>query len=202
MDVFNQAQHFCPGSAFIEMDDFARSRLHWNINESYDELCDEFRRAYYKDAEPFVTEYLHAIENYYRTLEGRGWNVRYNNKAAIRKYLYKLEEIYAFKEILDRALAAAQNISDKEASEKVYARVDQLTLFYKLVLVICFPLEIPKEEALSIIDDLRILTQKIGFTNFHKRLPIKDFLDEAEDIVLGKISEADRKIQLKQPNEK
>lgn len=202
MDVFNQAQHFCPGSAFIEMDDFARSRLHWNINESYDELCDEFRRAYYKDAQPFVTEYLHAIENYYRTLEGRGWNVRYNGKASIRKYLYKLEEIYAFKEILDRALAAAQNISDKEASEKVYARVDQLTLFYKLVLVICFPLEIPKEEALSIIEDLRILTQKIGFTNFHKRLPVKDFLDEAEDIVLGKISEADRKIQLKQPNEK
>lgn len=200
IEVFNQAQRFCAGSPFIQMDDFARSRMHWNAKERYDELCDEFRKAFYKDAEPYVTEYLHAIENYYPTLVKRGWNVRYNNGAAKRKYYYTVEEMRQFKKILDRALCAANNIKDKEISKKVYDRVNVLTLFYKFVLVICFPLEIPKEEALSLIDDLRSITKEYGFNAFSKWAPTEDYLDDAQNIVLGKISPTERRFPLKEKN--
>jgi len=200
IEVFNQAQHFCAGSAFIQMDDFARARMHWNGKESYDELCDEFRKAFYKDAEPFVTEYLHAIESYYPTLVKRGWTVRYNNGAAMRKYYYTIDEMRQFAKILDKALDAARNIADKEISKKVYDRVNVLTLFYKFVLVICFPLEIPKDEALALIADLRKITKDYGFTAFYKWAPTDDYLDDAENIVSGKISETQRKFPLKEKN--
>ena len=198
IEVFNQAQHFCAGSPFIEMDDFARSRLHWNIKESYDELCDEFRRAFYKEAEPFVTEYLHAIENYYPTLVERGWSVRYNNGAAMRKYYYTIDEMRRFAKILDKALEAAKGIEDKEISKKVYDRVNVLTLFYKFVLILCFPLEIPKDEAISLVADLRKITKEHEFSAFYKWTATDEYLDDAENIILGKIKESERKYPLKQ----
>lgn len=200
IEVFNQAQHFCAGSAFIQMDDFARARMHWNSKERYDELCDEFRKAFYKDAEPYVTEYLHALENYYPTLVERGWNVRYNNGAAMRKYYYTVDEMRHFEKILSSALCAAKNIEDKEVSKRVYDRVNVLTLFYKFILVICFPLEIPKEEAISLIKDLRYITKEYGFNAFYKWAATDDYLDDVENIVLGKISLEDRKFPLKEKN--
>jgi hypothetical protein len=66
--------------------------------------------------------------------------------------------------------------------------------------VICFPLEIPKDEALSLISDLRKLCNICGFTCFYKRIPTDDYLDDAENIVLGKISESERKFPLKEKN--
>ena len=195
VDVFNQGQHFTGGQMFQQMDDFARARMHWNGKESYDELCDEFRKAYYKEAEPFVTEYLHYIESCYPLWESRGWSVRINNRASIRKHYYRLEEVYEHKRLLDKALAACQ-------SEVIYDRVNELTIFYKYLLVLCFPLEIPKEEALALIDDLYALTKKAEMPFFlRKANTTEDWLEDARNIVLGVYPESERKFKLKKPEE-
>jgi len=202
VDVFNQGQHFTGGQMFQPMDDFARARMHWNGKESYEELTDEFRKAYYKDAEPYVTEYLHLIEASYPLWASRGWSVRINNRASIRRHYYTVEEMYAHKVILDKALAVAKAISDPKTAEKVYDRVNELTIFYKFVLVLCFPLEVPKEEALALIEDLRILTQKAEMPYFLRKADTAETcLDDAKNIVLGVYPENERKFKLKKPED-
>ena len=191
VDVFNQGQHFTGGQMFQQMDDFARARMHWNGKESYDELCDEFRKAYYKEAEPFVTEYLHYVESCYPIWESRGWSVRINNRASIRKHYYRLEEVYEHKRLLDKALAACQ-------SEVIYDRVNELTIFYKFLLVLCFPLEIPKQEALSLIENLYALTEKAEMPYFLRLVnTTEEVLEDARNIILGVYPEEERKFKLK-----
>ena len=195
VDVFNQGQHFTGGQMFQQMDDFARARMHWNGKESYDELCDEFRKAYYKEAEPFVTEYLRFVESQYPLWESRGWSVRINNRASIRKHYFTPEEMYQHKAILDKALAAAK-------SKKIYDRVNELTIFYKFVLVLCFPLEIPKQEALSLIENLYALTEKAEMPYFLRLVnTTEEVLEDARNIILGVYPEEERKFKLKKPED-
>lgn len=195
VDVFNQGQHFTGGQMFQQMDDFARARMHWNGKEQYDELCDEFRRAYYKEAEPFVTEYLRFVESCYPLWESRGWSVRINNRASIRKHYYTLAEVYQHKALLDKALAAAR-------SKKVYDRVNELTIFYKFVLVLCFPLELEKQEALSLIENLYALTEKAEMPYFLRLAnSVEEVLEDARSIVLGIYPESERKFKLKTPTD-
>lgn len=52
MEVLNQSTSLCVGPPFVEMDDFARARLHWNLKEDYYELIWEFMQAVYEDAAP------------------------------------------------------------------------------------------------------------------------------------------------------
>ena len=195
LDVFNQAQPFTGGQPFLKMDDFARARMHWYGEERYEELTDEFRKAYYREAEPEVTQYLHFLENAYQGWVDRGWTTRINSRACIRKYLHTVEDLYRHKELLDRALAATK-------TQLVYDRVNELTLFYKFTLVICFPLEIPREEALAIIADLRELAAKNEMDMFLRRTgSVEQWLQDAENIVLGKVKEEDRECKLKGPQD-
>ncbi len=190
LEVFNQAQHWCPGSPFIEMDDFARARMHWDETENYDELTAEFRSAYYKEAEPAVTEYLRAVEAYYPVLESRGWRGVENASVMLHSSCFRPEEMQHFLEILEKGLAAAK-------SETVFDRVNALTVFPKAVLAVCFPKYLPKEETLALIEDLRALEQKIGMTHFVRNTPMSAYLSDAEAIARGEKTEAERQYPLK-----
>lgn len=191
VDVFNQAQPFTAGSPFIFMDDFARARMHWNAKESYDELIHEFNLAYYKDACPEVEEYMHAFENYYPVMEKRGYVAVPGGGVATVKDFYTIPEMYAFKDILDRALTKANGIADERVREKVVTRVETLTLFYKFVLLLCFTKELDENEALDLIADLRRVSEKVGLKTFFRRVETEKYIAEAEKIVLGEIEETD-----------
>lgn len=188
IDVFNQGQHFNGGPLFQQMDDFARARMHWNGKEKYDELTDEFRKAYYKEAEPFVTEYLRLIERSYGLWESRGYPGTCHHVPMRWKKYYRFEEMMEHKAILDKALAAAK-------TQVVYDRVNALTIFYKCMLVTLFPLELPKQEALEIIRFLRNARRYdmgLYYRARGKRFQIGDFIDEAEKVILGRITEEER----------
>lgn len=197
MDIFNQAQPFTSGSPFMEMDNFARARIHWNAKENYKELCNEFMKAYYKDAHKEVAEYLHAFEKYYDVMEKRGWTGAIGSGAAVRKDLHTVKDMYDFKAILDKALVKAKNIKDVETRKKVIKRVEALTLFYKFVLVLCFPLEIEKSEAVEIVKDLGRICAESGLTLFYRRITSNEYLSDATAILEGKVTEATRRFPLR-----
>ena len=192
MDVFNQAQHFNGGPLFQQMDDFARARMHWNGKENYAELTEEFRKAYYKEAEPFVTEYLHLLENSYDLWASRGWTGKCHNRGLLYKHYYRLEEILEHKAILDKALATAE-------TQVVYDRVNALTVFYKMVLICNFTLELPKEEMLELIRFMRSARRydmglfcRWSKNGVRRYLQYTEYLDEAEKVALGKLKENER----------
>ena len=194
IDVFNQGQHFNGGPLFQQMDDFARAKMHWNGKEEYEELADEFRKAYYKEAEPFVTEYLRLIERSYDLWKSRGWTGTCHNRAMLYKKYYRLEEILEHKAILDKALAAAK-------TQAVYERVNALTVFYKMVLICNFTLELPQAQILEMIRFMRNARRyDMGlFCRWSRKDPyvrrmlqITEYLDEAEKVALGRLREEER----------
>ncbi len=192
MEVLNQNTSLSLGPPFARMDDFARARMHWNMKEDYRELIWEFMQAYYKDAAPYVSEYLTAVEQYYHTMVERGWTVLCHDGALHRPYLHTVEDMYAFKAILDKAIAAAP-------SEKVRDRVEYLTLFYKQTLLMCFARQIPQEEALKMVESARQIAKKSGLDRFMVRESMDEMLDDCRDVILGRITDADRKFPLRSP---
>jgi hypothetical protein len=186
VEVFNQNTSLSIGPPFVEMDDFARARLQWNIKENYDELKQEFMQAFYKDSAPFVLEYHNAVVDYYKVMEARGWTVDCHHGALHRPYLHTMEDMYAFKAILDKALAAAPN-------QTVYDRVNYLTLFYKFTLLTCFATKLQKEEALALVDDARAIAKKRGLDRFMHKHSTDDMLDDCRDVILGIKTDAERR---------
>jgi len=197
MDIFNQAQRFCPGSPFIDMDNFARARLHWNADEDYDQLTDEFRKAYYKDAEPWVTAYLNAILDFYPVMVSRGWDAYTHRYAGHHSEYYTPEDLDSFKKILDKALDAAKQIADPAIREKVYNRVEVLTLWYKCVKLMVYSPELPREEALALLADVRQIVEKNHVEYYQMWNKTETYLQDAEDLILGKVTQETRKYPLK-----
>ena len=190
IDVFNQGQTWGK-CGFVTMDDFARSRMHWNMKESYDELTAEFRKAYYKEAEPFVTEYLRALEQYHATLVERGWLGSHRQKIMMmRRYLHTVEDMYRFRDILDKALAAAKDPAVRE-------RVEFLTLFYKGVLLSCFAEQ--QEDLPALIADIRAIAAKHKLEYFDRSTLLEDVIADAEDLAAGRITDEQRRFPLRYP---
>lgn len=192
MDVFNQAQRFCPGSPFIDMDNFARARIHWNRYEDFEALCEEFRKAYYKVAEPAVTEYLEAVKEFWKTLESRGYTGDPHWAISRRPGYNRMEELLHFKEILDRALALALTEPDEAVREKLRKRVEVLQLYWRFTWLYCFPFEKSEEEMLALLEDTRRITEENGVKYFHFWNLTTDFYADCEKVIRREIAVEDR----------
>lgn len=194
MEVFHQAQRFCPGSPFIDMENFALSRLHWNGKENFDELCEEFRKAYYQEAEPAVSEYLQAIHAFWTVLrEERGHTGYLYWTPSRREQANRLEELDHFQSILDRGLAAAHTIIDPDRRKKIYDRVNVLTLYPKIARLYCFPFSKSQAEMLALLEDVRQITLQHGIYYYSFWNPMKELLDECEGVLNGNIPLDQRK---------
>lgn len=196
LDVFYQAQAFCEGSPFIEMDDFALSRLSWNSDEDYDELTAEFRKAYYDDAEPFVTEYLRDIRQFHLTMKERGWTGMCHAHAAHRSDYYAPADPYRFKAVLDKAEAAARALEDPARSAVILRRVESLTLYYKGLLLDVFPHTLGRDEALELVSDVRRICRECGLSCWAHWKATEDYLRDIEDLILGNVTPETRKYPL------
>lgn len=192
MDVFNQAQRFCPGSPFIDMDNFARAKMHWNRYESYDELCDEFRKAYYKQCEPAVTEYWEAVRAFWKVMEERGYSGDPHWTISRRPGFNRVEELEHFKEILERALALALTEQDEAIREKLRKRVEVLQLYWRFTLLYCFPFEKSEAEMLALLEDTRRITDENEVKYFHFWNFTTDFYADCEKVIRKEIAPEER----------
>lgn len=193
MDVFNQAMRTSFGTPFSDMDNFARARLHWNADESYEELCDEFRKAYYQEAEPAVTAYYRTLPTFWRSLEEKGYKGHIYSAVSRRKEYHSIEQLKQFKETLDAALAAVNAVTDPERREKLRHRVEVLTLFYKMALLYCFPFSAPKEQMLDLMLDVLRITEENRIACYRHRQLMIDLLTECRDVICGDLPEEQRK---------
>jgi len=193
MDVFYQAQAFCEGSPFIEMDDFALSRLSWDSTEDYDALTAEFRKAYYDEAEPFVTEYLQDIRQFHLTMKERGWTGMCHAHAAHRGDLYTEADPDRFRAILDKAEAAARAIADPVRAAVVLRRVEVLTLFWKGLVIDVFPHTRSRDDALELVSDVRRICRENGVSCWAHWKATEDYLRDIEDLILGNVTPETRK---------
>lgn len=191
IDVFNQAQPFTAGSPFMFMDNFVRARMHWNADENYKELTTEFNKAYYKNAFKYVDLYLQEFEKYYFVMEKRGYVASVGDSASLKKKYYKLNELENFEAILNKAIDAANEITDVDVKNKVITRVETLTLFYKFAMLFCFTFEIEKSKAWRLITDLERICPKIGLNTFYRRTDTSVYLNEVKKLLNGEIEKSE-----------
>ena len=192
IDVFHQAQRFCKNSPFIYVDNFARARMHWDMNEKYDDLWEEGMNAYFKQTKPYVDEYINMLNAYHKVMVSRGHNGKCHD-AVTRKYWYHtVDELKAFAVPLNKAMEVAKAEKDINVSVKLQNRIRVLTLFYKLTLIVNFTLDLPKEEMTAMINDVREIAEFSGFNDFQTRMYVEDALVEAEKVLSGELNDNDR----------
>ena len=195
-DIFSQAQRWCDGApSFVLADNFARARKFWNIHENYTEKFYEFIDAYYKDCAPFICEYIEKLKEFWRKLPERGYKGYVHDGMIRRPYYFRKEEIDEWEVILCRAIKKARDIKDKELSEKLVARVEPLTIFYKLSRLNCFALQQDENEARGLLNELKLLCAKYNFTYFATREPMQMYFDETEKVLSGKTKIEERYIK-------
>lgn len=197
MDLFHQAQHLCKNSPFINIDNFARARMHWDMSENYNDLFNEAMSAYYKGALPYVQEYLQMIKEYQKVMISRGhWGECHH--AVIKKpWFHTISELKALATPLNNALAFIKTLEDKTLAKKLKVRILALTLFYKLTLIVCFTLDLPKSEMFKLIKDVRKISKLTGFNYFQSHKPLEEVLIEAEKVLNGDLKDQDRYFKLK-----
>lgn len=185
IDVFNRAQSYAR-SPFIYMDNYARSRLHLNAKDDYSKLCLNFINAYYKTAAVHIKSYLDWFEKYYKIMEARGYNGETSDCAAIKKRYYTKKELLEAKQILDDALCS---VKDKN----VYDRVNELTLFYKFTLLLCFWQENTLAENLMLLKETKKAVKTSRFKWFLGCEKTKYYLKDIKKLIKGKITYKDSK---------
>ena len=77
-------------------------------------------------------------------------------------------------------------------STKLQNRIRVLTLFYKLTLIVNFTLDLPKQEMVDMINDVREIAEFSGFNDFQTRMYVEDALIEAEKVLNGELKDEDR----------
>lgn len=126
------------------------------------------------------------MEAYHKVMESRGWTVNCHSGALRRPYLHTVEDMYAFKEILDRAL-------EKTATPRICRRIEYLTLFWKVTLLAGFCQDLPQAEALALLQNVRKIAGKNELTLMGNKRPMQEVLDEWEAFIKGEITDAERK---------
>lgn len=67
--IFDQGSHNSPTPCFEELRQFLQSQLLWNLDQSQEELTDEFFENYYKDIAPHMKHYWELIRSRWDFIE-------------------------------------------------------------------------------------------------------------------------------------
>ncbi len=151
--------------SFQAMLGFVNTQLAWNTSLNSKDLIDEFMRAYYKEAYPFVKEYLYGMINYYskRKEELNISTGRYHGtyiwqgaeKDVYCKSFYDLDFLNKMWELLTKGINLFDNLSNYDEISKIKLKqrikIERLTIRY--IIAEFFYDDMSKEEYLQYLDE-------------------------------------------------
>lgn len=106
------------------------AKLAWNVNLNTKELVDDFIKNYYKEAAPYVSEYLDLLLSYWAAKDeekGHGFHAININSYPISDWSRSLVDQGL--SLLEKGLEVCQKIDDKAMAEKLSKRVSCEMLF-------------------------------------------------------------------------
>ena len=152
IDIFHQGIAQTSGVPFGRMDDYVRSRLLYNLDADVRTLTDDFINAYYKQAAPYIKEYIAFLQSYYATaLVDAGYSGSVYTSVFQEKF-WSQECLLAIKAIFDKAYASIKDLPEDEY-EKMKGRIDVESRFYRFALLELYSSSFTKAELAVMIDE-------------------------------------------------
>ncbi len=152
IDVYHQGIAQTSGVPFGRLDDYIRSRLLYNLEADVRKLTDDFINAYYKQAAPYIKEYIAFLQSYYATtMVDAGYSGSVYTNVFTTNFWSK-EALLAIRAIFDKAYASIENLPEEEY-EKMKGRIDVESRFYRFGLLELYSSSFTKAEIAVMIEE-------------------------------------------------
>ena len=152
IDVYHQGIAQTSGVPFGRMDDYVRSRLLYNLDADVNALMNDFIDAYYKQAAPYIREYLAYLRTYYENhVVPAGYSGSVYTTVFTTEF-WSLECLLSIKNIFDKAYESISGLPEEEY-EKMKGRIDVESRFYRFGLLELYSSYFTKDEIAQMIDD-------------------------------------------------
>lgn len=152
IDVYHQGIAQTSGVPFGRMDDYVRSRLLYNLDADVNALMNDFIDAYYKQAAPYIREYLAYLRTYYENhVVPAGYSGSVYTTVFTTEF-WSLECLLSIKNIFDKAYESISGLPEEEF-EKMKGRIDVESRFYRFGLLELYSSYFTKDEIAQMIDD-------------------------------------------------
>ena len=133
LDVYHQG-YSETAVPFGKLDDYVRARLLFNLEEDVGALIDDFVTQYYKEAAPYISEYIRLLQMHYENYivpQGYSGSV-YTN--IIDKKFWPIGVLLQIQNLFDEAYASIENLPEDQRSE-LKDRIDRESRFYRYSLI-------------------------------------------------------------------
>ena len=166
IDIFNQGPTPTTGTPFIKMDNWIRSQLMWDIDQSYADLVDEFMENYYKEGRDCIQEYWDLLQMHYRTYIEKEQNYDGDpHRRVMNPKYWPYEIILKIQEIFENGYASVAKFrdTDREYYDKLLSRLEAESLFYRFMLIQYYDNYYTVEERRTMIDEFERISNECGF---------------------------------------
>ena len=127
MGVSHYFREFASGAnvyPFAKMRLYVFAKLTWDLDYKTKDLTNDFMKAYYKVAEPYMTQLLNLLMNHYAVMDAQqNHGFHATNVMACTVENWPRNLIDQALNILDNALKACERVEDKELAQVLYDRV-------------------------------------------------------------------------------
>ncbi len=161
---------------FNKLDDYVRSRLLYDLSLDVGELVDEFIDAYYKEAAPYIREYIALLQMHYENymvaegFSGSVYSDIYSQKFWPLDVLVKIEDIFKKAYECIAKLPEAEQITIRN-------RVDYESRFYRYAMIEIYHDSFTKAELAEMIENFNAANTTEPLTEYSVRQYMEDKLE-------------------------
>lgn len=166
IDIFHQGSRTTRSTPFARLDDYVRSRLLWNVNQSYEQLTEDFIVNYYKEGAETIRKYRKYLSIYYLTdMLDKYYDGDPHRRLTDAKW-WPLETVLNIKRIFDEGYEEILPLKESNPVryEIVKSRLDTESLFFRFMLLEHYGVLYTTNERIDMIDEFKSICQNSGFT--------------------------------------
>lgn len=176
IDVFQQAYSEV-ATPFIKLDDYIRSVLLFDLSRDVRELSDRFIENYYKEAAPYIREYLTYLRRHYEMVAvPNGYSGAIYHSVIQKKY-WPLSSLMEMKVIISKAYESISQLPE-ERKKILKERLDFDSRFYRYCLLELYPEYFTKQERQQMLAEWACVNEKEPLKEHSVRIPMSEKLKE------------------------
>ncbi len=162
---------------FIKLDDYIRSVLLFDLSRDVRELSDRFIENYYKEAAPYIREYLTYLRRHYEMVAvPNGYSGAIYHSVIQKKY-WPLSSLMEMKVIFSKAYESISQLPE-ERKKILKERLDFDSRFYRYCLLELYPEYFTKQERQQMLAEWACVNEKEPLKEHSVRIPMSEKLKE------------------------
>ena len=172
VDVLDQGARDTAATPFEPLRNFLHAELLWDADLDVNELTDEFMQHYFKEAAPYMQEYLDLVNANYKLMEETRGYLAYagsdESSRMARAEFYPKRYLSRIMEIFDKAYAAIGQIEDEDERNIVRERVETESLSPRFMLLDLYSYYYNDSQLRTMIEEFRDDSARLGLLHYRE----------------------------------